>query len=83
MKSKHQYRITVNESIGPIQDVSPCEQWARAAEVIEGRGGKATLHRRILTGLSILPLLTDATRYITLGELVIGPWEIWAEVESR
>lgn len=78
----YQYRITVNESQGSITENYPAEQWKRIFEVIESRGGKATLERRLITDVSILSLLTDTKGYIKFKEKVICPFEILAELTS-
>ncbi len=81
--SKYQYRLTVNGATGKILNEYPGEQWSRIAEVIDFRGGIATLERRLITDHDILPMLTDPTGFIKPGDKVVCPWEVIAEVETR
>lgn len=78
----YQYRITVNESQGPIVDKCPSEQWAKIAERWDFRGGiRALLERRLITDTDILPLLGGKPDgYIVLGEMVICPWENFGQL---
>lgn len=79
----YQYRITINGEAGPIVDNNPTAGWSTIASFIEDRGGIATLHRRLVTDDSILPMLTDRTGYLVLKDKVISPWIVLAEVEVR
>ena len=78
-----QYRVTVNNAVGNIQDKLPSEQWSCVFDVIEERGGYAKLERRLITDKSILDLLVDPAGYINLNNgQVVCPCEILAEAEG-
>lgn len=77
-----QYRITVNGSMGAVLDAYPGKQWARAAEVCESRGLPATFERRLVTDRAILEMVGDAPGYTRLGDRVLCPWEILAEIRE-
>ena len=80
----YQYRITLNGDQFPVSNTYPCERWSTIAAYIDERGGKATLEERLVTDITILPLLYDATGYIHLQRgKVASPWKILAEVETR
>ncbi len=79
----YQFQIEFNGTRGPILADCPSAQWTHIREtVLEPRGGLARLWRRLITDTEILPLLTDPTGYITLRNgTVIGPWQIFAELD--
>ena len=74
----YQYRVTVNGTQGPIE-AYPGEKWTRIGDMIEERGGKATLERRFVTDKTFLEFKPD--NVIVLGEKVITRWSIVAELE--
>lgn len=74
------YRITVDNCIGPVLNSYPADQWARVAEACEERGMYARLERRLVTDAGILELVEDTTGYIHIGARVLCPWEIIAEM---
>lgn len=79
----YQYRIKVNDVTSQSLNEYPNEKWSVIGDTIEARGGKATLERRLITDSDILPMLTDTTGFITLkNNIVVCPWEIFAEIES-
>jgi hypothetical protein len=80
---KFQYKISVNGAEGRILDSSPDKDWKRIAEFLEARGGHAILYRRFITTPDILPLLADKTGIIRLGDVVVCPWRIIAELELK
>lgn len=77
-----QYRVTVNGAISKILDSCPSEQWSKAAEYIEDRGGICTLERRLVTDLDIKESLTTLAGWLFLKDKAISPWEIFAQVEA-
>ena len=77
---QYQYRITVNDQ-QHITDNYPGEQWERIAQVQEERGFNAKLERRLITDVSILPMLENAKGYLKLKGKVICPWEVLAELQ--
>jgi len=79
---KTQYRLLINGVQSAVMDHYPADQWQQAAAMVEARGGKCTLERRLITDDSILPLLANPVGYICVGNMVICPWEIIAEVEA-
>lgn len=80
---RYQYRIKANGAESQVLDSCPSDQWAFAAQGIEDRGGVATLERRLITDESIFPMLVTPAGWKRLGAVVVGPWAIIAEVESR
>lgn len=83
MRTRHQYRITLEGSTGPILDTQPAEQWSRIAEVCETRGLTAQLDRRTISDPDLLPLLTNPAGYVLLGQVLISPWEPFAQMNPR
>jgi len=75
----HQYRITVNGTQGQVLDALPSQQWSHVADVLEARGGYATLERRLVTDKSFLDFQPD--NVIALGEHVFTHWETFAELD--
>jgi hypothetical protein len=79
--SRYQYRVTVNGNTGDIVDTLPSERWENIAQVMEDRGGLATLERRIVTNASILPMLASMDGWTVLPDgVVVGPWYILAQL---
>jgi hypothetical protein len=78
-----QYRITFNDAMGAVLCSLPSEQWTRIADVIEERAGHAILERRFVTDADFLELIDDTTGYIRLGNRVVCPWVVFAELENR
>lgn len=80
----YQWRITCNGEGGQhVFDVFPAEQWRKAAEMVDDRGGICTLHERLITDPTILPMLVDMTGYMIIKDKVVSPWTVKAEVEVR
>lgn len=77
----YQYRITVEGATSGVLDGYPGLQWTNTTDHCEDRGLIATLERRLVTDADILELLTDATGYKKLGNRVVCPWEIVAEMK--
>ena len=77
-----QYRISYNGAESQVLDTLPGEQWSKAAQAVEDRGGIATLHRRLVTDADIMELLTDSSGWIVLKDKVIEPWQILAQMEG-
>lgn len=77
----YQYRITVSGTSSGVLDKYPGAQWTKTTDHCEDRGLLATLERRLVTDADILELLTDATGYIKLGNRIVCPWEIMAEMQ--
>jgi hypothetical protein len=78
----YQYRITVNGCTGPIKDNS--STWGNTTDIIDSRGGIATLERRFVTTHDFLELIEDHKGHIKLkNNMLLCPWEIIAQVESR
>ena len=74
----YQYKIIVNDQESKITDSVPTA-WENNFDIILEKGLKATLYRRLVTDIGILPMLTDTKGYIILKDRVICPWQIIAE----
>jgi hypothetical protein len=83
MKDYYQYRITVNDSTGPILDENPAEQWSKAAQYIEDRGGICTLHRRFVSDKQYVEDWGRDDMTVLRNGVAFTKWEVWAEVEVR
>jgi len=77
-----QRRVTFNGTTSPITAESVSEKWTGITNVVEERGGSATLECRLVIDYDpdFLDGLTDKSGYITLGGKIISPWEVQAEV---
>jgi hypothetical protein len=79
-----QYRVTVNDSVGKIVDSLPSEQWTHATDVVEDRGGIATLERRFIFAADyVAEWAADPSQFIQLKDKCISKWEVFAQVEAR
>jgi hypothetical protein len=78
----YQYRITCNGAIGNVTDDYPGEQWSKAADMVDERGGIATLYRRLITDADIMELLADSTGWMVLKGRAIEPWQTLAQMEG-
>ena len=78
MDDYYQYRIIVNDCEGEVGNASVMDRWESIAASIEERGYTAELQRRLVTNISILPMLSNPDGYKSIGKMVICPWETWA-----
>lgn len=83
------YRVTVNDS-AQIWTSYPGERWSAIAQVCEDRGWTATLERRDVfefedcesRDLFLAGVCNDAA-YMRLGNRVVCPWRVIAEMEPH
>ena len=80
----YQYRVTVNQAIGPVCEHVPAN-WGQIAQTLEERGGYAKLERRNVedrAGMEDILSDPDMAQYWTcLGKICFSPWEIFAELD--
>ena len=77
MKSRSEYRITVNGIQGKVEPYPA--RWSQIADAVEERGGHAILERRMVTDLSFLEWQPE--NVMILKDKVVTYWEILAELE--
>jgi len=77
-----QYRISYNGAESQVTNDYPGERWSNAAQVVEDRGGTATLYRRLVTDADFMELLSDPTGWMVLKDKAIEPWQILAQMEG-
>lgn len=81
MSTKHQFRVTVNGTVGEVLEHIPAS-WGENAESVEERGAYAILERRtVATGDISDCHVWDG--WITLGNVAFTGWTIIAELDYR
>ncbi len=83
-KDYDEYKIQVNKA-EKIYKKYPKLEWEKAAEQSEERGYHAILLKRFVTDdFNFLETLSDKKGWIVLKNkgLVVGPWEIIAEING-
>lgn len=79
-----QFRITVNDNVGKIVESMPTDQWTHATDVVEDRGGIATLERRFIFNADyVAEYAADPAQFIQLKDKCISKWEVFSQVESQ
>lgn len=73
--SRYQYTIALNDSKSKVMDDYPDEQWGKVEEFVMNRGGYAVLNRRLVSESEF-----DGANKI--GNLFVGAWHVYAELES-
>jgi hypothetical protein len=81
---EYQYRVTVQDAVGPILSHYDADRWSQTVAVCEERGLYAKIERRLLTDAQFVKLIGNPPGYICLPNgRAVCPWIILAEADYR